>query len=82
MNSIPFDIYVGNFVETTGATLATVTFSDDSLIRLNTDSKVDFTLGDNGSGATVAQVILDHGEIWGRVLTSTGINFGNSDWIA
>lgn len=33
--------------------------------------------GHNTGGQTVAQAILEHGVLWGRVLTSTGVNFGN-----
>jgi hypothetical protein len=30
----------------------------------------------------IAQVILQNGQLWGRVLTSTGINFGTPEWTA
>lgn len=62
--------------------LATITFSDSSILRLGSDTTVELTTGVNTGQQAIAQVILQNGELWGRVLTHTGVNFGTPEWVA
>lgn len=50
-------------------------------MRLDGDTSIEIQAG-TLDGRTVAQVNLDQGLLWGRVLTSTGINFGGGGYIA
>jgi hypothetical protein len=61
---------------------ATITFSDSSILRLDHGTTVELSTGLNTSHQAIAQVILQNGQLWGRVLTSTGINFGTPEWTA
>jgi hypothetical protein len=61
----------------TGGGTATITFTDDlSILRLDVATVVELSTGENTSGQSVAQAILSDGRLWGRILTSTGINLG------
>lgn len=46
------------------SSIASITFTDLSIIRLNTDTIVEISVGTNTSGDAIAQVILDNGELW------------------
>ena len=53
-----------------------ITFTDDlSVLRLDTSTVVELSIGQL-SGQSVAQAILSDGRLWGRILTSTGVNLG------
>lgn len=68
----------GDVVRTNGASTGTINFTydgDNSYLRLDTNTIVELQLG-NLEGKTVAQAILDDGQLWGRILTGTGVNLG------
>lgn len=67
---------VGDIVTTVVGGSASIGFStDNSILRLDGDTIVELRFGTLG-GNSVAEAILNDGALWGRVLTSTGINFG------
>jgi len=68
-------------IETTGSQTGTIRFNDDlSIARLGTNTAILLDRG-NTTG-TIAQVILDNGLLWWRVLTSNDINFGGGGVVA
>lgn len=74
---VPWDI-----VQTNWGT-ATITFTDDlSVLRLDVATVVELSTGENTSGQSVAQAILSDGRLWGRILTSTGVNLGWGGMVA
>ncbi|MBP9779910.1 hypothetical protein KBD33_04805, partial [Candidatus Gracilibacteria bacterium] len=70
-----FTLHFGDIVETLGSSSGTIAFSDASIIRLDELTSVTLSGGTNSDGDNIAQLILKDGNLWGRVLTSTGINF-------
>lgn len=75
-------LYAGDIVITDPASEAEIGFpSDNSILRLDENTNVELQFGTLG-WATVAQAILNNGNLWGRVLTGTGINFGGGWYIA
>jgi hypothetical protein len=77
-----FTLHFGDIVETLGSSSGTIAFSDASIIRLDELSTVELSGGTNSDGDSIAQVILSDGNLWWRVLTSTGINFEAGGYIA
>jgi hypothetical protein len=77
-----FTLHFGDIVETLGSSSGTIAFSDASIIRLDELSTVELSGGTNSDGDSIAQVILRDGNLWWRVLTSTGINFEAGGYIA
>ena len=55
--------------------------ADNSILRLDKNTTVELQSGEL-DGNTVAQAILQNGSLWGRVLTSTGVNIGGGGIIA
>ncbi|MFZ2255518.1 MAG: hypothetical protein WAW59_03950 [Patescibacteria group bacterium] len=55
--------------------------ADNSILRLDKNTTVELQSGEL-DGNTVAQAILQNGSLWGRVLTSTGVNIGGGGLIA
>ena len=58
-----------------------ITFSDNSVLRLDADTTVELTTHTNTAGNSIAAIILADGQLWGRVLTSTGMDFGAGGYI-
>ena len=58
-----------------------ITFSDNSVLRLDADTTVELTTHTNTAGDSIAAIILADGQLWGRVLTSTGMDFGAGGYI-
>jgi hypothetical protein len=74
-------LYPGDLISTNGGT-ATIDFAlDDSLLRLDTGTTLELRLG-NLDGNSVAEAILSDGRLWGRILTSTGVNLGGGGIVA
>ena len=74
---VPWDVVVTNWGT------ATITFTDDlSVLRLDVATVVELSTGENTLGQSVAQAILSDGRLWGRILTSTGVNLGGGGMVA
>lgn len=74
-------LYPGDIIATNGGT-ATIDFAlDASILRLDTGTTVELRLG-NLDGNSVAEAILSDGRLWGRILTSTGVNLGGGGVVA
>ena len=52
------------------------------MLRLDVATVVELSTGENTSGQSVAQAILSDGRLWGRILTSTGVNLGGGGMVA
>ena len=52
------------------------------MLRLDVATIVELSTGENTSGQSVAQAILSDGRLWGRILTSTGVNLGGGGMVA
>jgi hypothetical protein len=75
-------LYYGDLVETAVSSSGTIIFSDASIIRLDESTTVELSQWENTDWDTIAQLILKDGNLWWRVLTSTGINFEAGGYIA
>lgn len=76
------DLVPGDTIKTTTGT-GTIQFAaDDSILRLDIGTTVTLSTGQNDSGQSVAQAILSDGRLWGRILTSTGVNLGGGGIVA
>jgi hypothetical protein len=74
--SIGDPLYAWDIVSTTAVGTGTIRFAaDESILRLDMSTIVDLSVGQL-SGQSVAQAILEDGRLWGRILTSTGVNLG------
>lgn len=72
----------GDVIRTNAGT-GTVTFDDDlSILRLDSNTVVELKSGLNTAGQSVAEAILTDGSLWGRILTSTGVNLGGGGMVA
>lgn len=75
-NSVPngTGLYKWDLIQSKASGTGMIRFAaDDSLLRFapSTDLELDYgTLGGN----TVAEVILNNGRLWGRILSATGVN--------
>ncbi len=68
------DLYPGDLIESDATGTGTIQFAaDSSLIRFWQSTDLELRYGDLG-GLTVAEVILNDGRLWGRILSSTGVN--------
>lgn len=75
-------LFAGDIVITETGSATEIGFpSDNSILRLDELTNVELQFGTFG-GNTVAQAILNDGSLWGRVLTSTGVNLGGGSYIA
>ncbi len=69
-------VYEGDTIITDSTGTGTIAFiADESILRLDTSTTVELSVGQL-SGQSVAQAILSDGRLWGRILTSTGVNLG------
>jgi hypothetical protein len=67
-------------ITTDNASYTSVTFTDDaSLLRLDQNTSVEMVAG---NGTSLAQVIVNNGILWWRVLTTDGVDFGAGGYIA
>lgn len=81
--NIPTVVKSGDIIKTDGTGTGTITFSDLSVLRIDTDTTVSMDQTTSGTGVTIASALLANGSIWGRILTSTGVyNIGSSDIVA
>ncbi len=72
----------GDIIQTDSSSTGTIAFiADESILRLDTSTTVELSIG-NLSGQSVAQAILTDGRLWGRILTSTGVNLGGWGTVA
>ncbi len=70
------NLYEGDIIESDSTGTGTIAFEEDaSLIRFFVDTSLELRYGVLG-GNTVAEAILSDGSLWGRILTSTGVNIG------
>lgn len=75
-------LYAGYVVRSGTTGTGTIDFdADASIIRMDTSTLVQLEVWDL-DGKTVAQAIVNDGRLWGRVLTSTGVNIGGGGLIA
>lgn len=71
-----------DIIQTDSSSTGTIAFiADESILRLDTSTTVELSIGDL-SGQSVAQAILTDGRLWGRILTSTGVNLGGWGTVA
>lgn len=54
--------------------------ADFSLLRFATGTNLELDIGEL-DGQTVAEVILSSGRLWGRILSSTGVNLGGGGMV-
>ena len=53
------------------------------MIRLSSDSTLSLNIGSNLGEGQIAQIILQNGNLWGRILSQTGVyNIGTDDIVA
>jgi hypothetical protein len=70
------DLYAGDIIQSDSTGTGTIAFAEDaSLLRFFVDTDLELRYGILG-GNTVAEAILNDGSLWGRILTSTGVNIG------
>jgi hypothetical protein len=75
-------IYEWDLLITNSSQTGTIQFAQDaSYIRLDTDTTVEIRTGQLGNN-TVAEAILADGQLWGRIMTSTGVNLGGGGLVA
>lgn len=68
------ELYPGDLIESKNNGTGTIAFSaDSSLIRFSENTDLELRYGDL-DGLTVAEVILNDGRLWGRILSATGVN--------
>ncbi len=80
-NGLPLNPW--DILSTDASSSGTIAFYDASIIRLDELTTVELSnTGVNSGGQTIAQLILSDGNLWWRVLTSTGINFEAEGYIA
>ncbi len=83
VSSLPYIIMNGDIIDTDPSGAADIIFSDDSLLSLADDTTLELQLSLGASSEPIASVILASGNIWGRVLTSTGVyNVGDASMVA
>ncbi len=76
------DLTEWDILETASDGTGTIRFvSDESILRLDTSTRVELSIGQL-SGQSVAQAILTDGRLWGRILSSTGVNLGGWGLVA
>lgn len=75
-------LYYDDIVMTAASSSGTIAFTDTSIIRLDELTTVELGLSENDDGETIAQVILNDWDLWGRVLTSSGMEFWAGGYIA
>jgi len=73
----PWDI-----IQTAGNSTGSIAFSDASILRLDTNTTVELSTNSNAAGESIAAIILADGQLWWRVLTSSGMDFGAGGYIA
>lgn len=67
-------LYQWDLIESDSTGTGTIAFEEDnSIIRFSTDTDLELQYGDLW-WLTVAEVILNDGRLWGRILSSTGVN--------
>lgn len=67
-------LYPWDLIESDSTGTGTIAFeADNSIIRFWTDTDLELQYGDLW-WLTVAEVILNDGRLWGRILSSTGVN--------
>ncbi len=71
--SLPYIIMNGDIIDTDPSGTADIIFSDDSLLTLADDTTLELRLTLGSMSEPIASVILASGNIWGRVLTATGV---------
>ncbi len=77
------DIMDGDIVQTSSSGTIGIIFTDDSIIRLSGDSTLALNIGSSTWGGQIAQAILQNGNLWGRILSETGVyNIGTADIVA
>lgn len=75
------ELCTGDQIRTGGGT-GTIRFAaDNSIIRLDRNTTLDLQEGQL-DGKSVAEAILSDGRLWGRILTSTGVNLGGGGMVA
>jgi hypothetical protein len=74
-DAVPWEsLYQWDLIESDSTGTGTIAFSaDSSIIRFWTDTDLELSYGDLG-WLPVAQVILNDGRLWGRILSATGLN--------
>jgi hypothetical protein len=75
-------LYNGDIVSTGLSSSGTIAFSDSSIIRLNEDTIVKLEVGENEDWDAIAQIILNNGDLWWRIITNTGMNVWAGGYIA
>jgi hypothetical protein len=72
----------GDIIKTANNGTGTIQFiADASLLRLDVSTTVELRTGEF-DGRSVAEAILADGRLWGRILTSTGVNLGGGGMVA
>lgn len=70
-------LFEWDIVKTLGTSTGTITFTDDlSLLRLDVGTVVELQKWENNVNETVAQAILNNGQLWWRIVSNTGVNIG------
>lgn len=66
------EIYEGDIIQTDATTELTIVFADASLLRIAPGSTVSLDTGTRTDGTSIAYAILQSGELWWRVISSSG----------
>ncbi len=75
-------LYNGDLVSTSGTSSGTIAFSDNSIIRLDELTTVELQVWENEDWDAIAQIILNNGDLWWRILSNTGMNVWAGGYIA
>jgi hypothetical protein len=74
-------ILEGDLIDT-GSNTATIDFKDKSFLQLDKNIVVEIRTTVGVLDANIASAILRNGSLWGRVMTSTGVNLGGGGLVA
>jgi FecR protein len=70
---VPFTVKNGDILDTPAGGCATIAFEDFSVLRLGEETTLSLDVGTvMPSGELVANILMDNGQVWGRILTETG----------
>ena len=79
----PYIVQSWDIIDTPPGGEATVIFTDDSVLRLDSDTTLALDAGDLSSGRAIASILLESGQVWWRILTLTGsYTVGSRDIVA
>ena len=82
-STYPYIVQSWDIIDTPPGGEATVIFTDDSVLRLDSDTTLALDAGSLSGGTSIASILLESGQVWWRILTLTGsYTVGSRDIVA